>query len=192
MHFCIESMWSHNKAWNHGMWNSTATTKDHQVHHGAAVLQIGTPSYSTLFLRVPSIITQSTTLQCLLLDCSSNKSSKKRWKWPPWLYEQCHKLTPTNVTGMRVSHTTLPKTYNCQSDVSKYDPLDQDLGGQSDGIYTHCHMMLSMRRKENHPSAMTILICLLTAATIATNRTYTACTGLLPVANNIRAQMTHS
>jgi hypothetical protein len=104
MHFCIESMWSHNKAWNHGMWNSTATTKDHQVHHGAAVLQIVTPSYSTLFLRVPSIITQSTTLQCLLLDCSSNKSSKNRWKWPPWLYKWCHKLTPTNVTGMRVAH----------------------------------------------------------------------------------------
>jgi hypothetical protein len=51
--------------------------------------------------------------------------------------------------------------------------------------------MLSTRRKENHPSAMMILICLLTA-TIATNRSYTACTGLLPVANNIRAQMTHS
>jgi hypothetical protein len=23
MHFRVESMWSHNKAWNHGMWNST-------------------------------------------------------------------------------------------------------------------------------------------------------------------------
>jgi hypothetical protein len=90
-----------------------------------------------------------------------------------------------------MSHTTWPKTYNCQSDISKYDPLDQDLGGQSDGIYPP-HMMLSTRRKENHPSAMTILICPLTAATIATNRSYTACTGLLPVANNIRAQMTHS
>jgi hypothetical protein len=41
----------------------------------------------------------------------------------------------------------------CQSDVSKYDPLEQDLGCQSDGIYPHCHMMLSTRRKESHPSA---------------------------------------
>jgi hypothetical protein len=44
MHFCIESMWSHNKAQNYGTWNLTATTKDRQVHHGAVVLQIGTPS----------------------------------------------------------------------------------------------------------------------------------------------------
>jgi hypothetical protein len=29
-------------------------------------------------------------------------------------------------------------------------------------------------------------------ATVATNRSYTVCTGLLPVANNISAQMTHS
>jgi hypothetical protein len=50
-------MWSHNKAQNHGMWNSTATTEDRQVHDGAAVLQIETPSYTTLFLRAPSIIT---------------------------------------------------------------------------------------------------------------------------------------
>jgi hypothetical protein len=47
MHFCIESMWSHNKAQNHGMWNLTATMEDCQVHHGAAVLQIGTPSFTT-------------------------------------------------------------------------------------------------------------------------------------------------
>jgi hypothetical protein len=63
---------------------------------------------------------------------------------------------------------------NCQIDVSKYDPLNQGLGGQSDGIYPHCHMMLSMRRKENHPSAMTILMCPLTA-TIASYQPYTAC-----------------
>jgi hypothetical protein len=54
--FFIESMWSHNKAWNHGMWNLTMTMEDHQVHHGAAVLQIGTPSCTTWFLMAPSII----------------------------------------------------------------------------------------------------------------------------------------
>ena len=32
------------------MWNSTARMEDHQVHHGAAVLQIRTPSCATLFL----------------------------------------------------------------------------------------------------------------------------------------------
>ncbi len=26
-------MWSHNKAWNHGMWNSIMRMADHQVHH---------------------------------------------------------------------------------------------------------------------------------------------------------------
>jgi hypothetical protein len=121
------------------------------------------------FLRALSIITQSATLQCLLLDCSSNKSSKNRWKWPPckngtinW-HQQMSQACPSTPHDQR--HT------NCQSDVSKYDPLNQDLGSQSDGIYPHCHMMLSMRRKENHPSAMTILTCPLTA-TIATNRSY--------------------
>jgi hypothetical protein len=29
-HFCIESMWSHNKAGNHRMWNSTMTTEERQ------------------------------------------------------------------------------------------------------------------------------------------------------------------
>jgi hypothetical protein len=167
MHFCIESMWSHNKAQNHGIWNSTATTKDRQVHHGAAVLQIGTPRYTTLFLRVPSIITQSATLQHLLQDCSSNKSSKKRWKQPPCMNGTIN--WHQQMSQACLLHTTWPTAYNCcQSDVSKYDPLDQDLGSQSDGIYPHCHMMLSTRSKENHPSAMTILICPLTA-TIATN-----------------------
>jgi hypothetical protein len=66
-------------------------------------------SYTILFLRAPSIFTQSATLQCLLLDCSSNKSSKKRQKWLPWLYEQCHKLTPTNVAGVRIAHDNMAK-----------------------------------------------------------------------------------
>jgi hypothetical protein len=59
---------------------------------------------ATLFLRAQWIITQSATLQCLLLDYSSNKSNKKRWKWPPWLYKRCHKLTPTIVAGVPVTH----------------------------------------------------------------------------------------
>jgi hypothetical protein len=83
MHFRVESTWSHSKAWNHGMWNLTMTMEDCQVHHGTAVLQIRTPSCTTWFLTAPSIIPQSASLQHLLLECSSNKSSKKRWKWPP-------------------------------------------------------------------------------------------------------------
>jgi hypothetical protein len=69
------------------------------------------------------------------------------------MYKWHHKLTPTNVAGVPVAHDMAKGIQNgCQSDVSKYDPLNQDLGGQSDGINPHCHMMLSTRRKEKHPS----------------------------------------
>jgi hypothetical protein len=83
------------------MWNSTVTMEDRQVHHGTVVLRIGTPSYTTWFLMAPSIIPQSATLQCLLLECSSNESSKKRWK------EHHHQTVPrtdTNQCRRRVTH----------------------------------------------------------------------------------------
>jgi hypothetical protein len=85
------------------MWNSVATTEDRQVHHGAAVLQIGTPSCTTWFLMVPSIIPQSATLQHLLLECSSNESSKKRWKQAHHGWRMAPR-TDTNQHCRHVSH----------------------------------------------------------------------------------------
>ncbi len=105
------------------------TTEDHQVHHGAAVLQIGTPSScTTWFLMAPSIIPQSITLQRLLLECSSNESSKKRWKQPPLTNDTKDWHQPMSQAcdtwhGQR--HT------NLQSDISKYNPLNQDFSSQS-------------------------------------------------------------
>jgi hypothetical protein len=51
----------------------------------------------------------STTLQCLLLDWSSNESSKKRWKSPPYTNDMKSWHRP--MLQAWLSHTTLPNAY---------------------------------------------------------------------------------
>jgi hypothetical protein len=68
------------------MWNLTSRLADRQVHHGALLLQIGTPICTTIFLMVPSLPKQSATLQHLpaIGQSVTNVDKHKKWqKGPP-------------------------------------------------------------------------------------------------------------
>jgi hypothetical protein len=92
-----------------------------------------------------------------------------------------------------VLHTTWPKAYNCcQSDVSNYDPLSKILVVNLMEYIPTAIWCWAQGGKRTTLQQWRFWFVTCLTATVATNRSYTACTGLLPVANNIRAQMTHS
>jgi hypothetical protein len=91
------------------MWNSTLRMADHQVHHSAVVLQIGTPSQLHNIISHGAITPQTIShftvpptrlYQMLISEKLAERTTINEWQ---------QYLTPTNVAD--VSHTTWPNPY---------------------------------------------------------------------------------